>query len=123
MSFLCRKTPDSIRGLTAIRKEKERNFLCIISDCDVMSYSTQQKYGDTNPLISESYCSYNLPETSIKSPSKLRLTIPHFLDYYNSTDILFVMKGIFFLIMTKSISLFFSLPTFSLCGEFSVAKY
>jgi len=81
-------TPDSIRGLTAIRKLEKGNFLCIISDYDVISYSTQQKYGDTNPLIYESYCSYNLPETSIKTPLKLRLTIVQFLDYCNSTDIL-----------------------------------
>jgi hypothetical protein len=58
-----------------------------------MSHSMQQKYGDTNPLISESYCSYNLPETSIKSTLKVSLTILHFLDICNSRDILFIMKG------------------------------
>ena len=82
-----------------------------------MSYSMHRKYGDTNPLISESYCSYNLLETSIKSTLKVCVTILHFLDYYNSRDTLFVMKG--FSDNDEIDSPSFYVPTFSpLCGYF-----
>lgn len=119
--FLCRKTSDSVEALTAIRKQEEGNFMCIISECNLMSHSMQQQYGDTNPLISQSYCSHNLPATSIKSTLKVCLTILHFLDYYNSRNILFVMKGSFF--DNDEIDfLSFSAPTFFCLWGISCCK-